>query len=138
MSDVDHRGAQFPVQSHDQQTQFTACERVKMGKRLIEEKYIGPAYNGARQCDALTFSTRQFLWQPCHPSLKTNGFRCFRNPPLNVVGGCAAKLRPERDVLARGQVWEKRVILKNHRNISLVRLRAIGDNSIEADASTGK
>ena len=134
---IDHRGAELAVQLQQLGAQLRAQLGVEVGKWLVEEKEPRLAHDRATERHALALAAGEVrgpaIEQVAHS--QALGGRChatrdvaLRDPP---------HLERERDVLAHGEVRVQRIILEDHRDVTL-RRRVVGNDPVADEDFPGR
>ena len=119
--DVDHRRTELMVKTDDLRTHLDAHLRVQIGQRLVEEEDRGLTDDRAAERDALTLSARQRLGKPLQVVRQPQRVRGRGHTAVDFRLGELAELEREGHVLLHGHVRIKRVVLKDHRNVAVLR-----------------
>ena len=100
--------------------------RIEVRERLVEEKHSRFADYCTAQGYALALSTGKRLRQTIQVLRETERLCGVLHTPRYLVLRKAAKLEPERKVLGDGHVRIQRVVLEDHRYVTVLR-RQVGD-----------
>ncbi len=122
MGDIDHRGADFPVQLGEFQPHLHTQFGIEIGERLVEQEHLWLAHDRTADGDTLALTTRQFGWPFLELLLQMQDARRFLH---HVVDLCLRRLfqaQREGHVFEHGEMRIKRVGLEHHRHLALGRL----------------
>ena len=132
---VDHVVAKLLVQLGDLDAHLDAQRGIEIGQRLVEQKRLGLAHDGAADRHALALTARQFAaacGRDRGSRLRMCGglgdFRC-RSLPCGMPG----HLQPEGDVVAHAHVRIERVGLEHHRQPTLGRRHVDDVDAVDED-----
>src|SRR5689334_1167360 len=131
---VDHGGTEGPVLREQLSTQFYPQLRVEPGQRLIHEKGLRTAHDGAAEGRALPLSLRQLRGQTVEHGAESETLRRFADATRDVRVGGTAHFERKRNVVADAEVGVQRGGLKHHRHVAsggrVVRDHPLADHDI--------
>ncbi len=126
MGHVDHRGLQFLVQARKLQAHLNTQRGIEVGQRLIEEKHLGVAHDGAADGDALALAAGQLPRLAFEQRLQLQGARGRFDLAGNLLFVGTGQVQGEGHVLAHRHVRVERIGLEHHGQVALGRAD-IGD-----------
>ena len=100
MRDKNHRHAELPVQLLDLHPHLHAKLRVEIGQRLVEEKNLRLADDGAADRDALALAAGELPGSAVEQLVDLQNFGGLRDAPLDLGLRRAQRLQSEGEVLA--------------------------------------
>ena len=118
MRDVDGRAPDPAMDLLQLRAHRHAERRVEVRERLVEEQQRGLANERTRERDPLALAARELVRAPCEEVDAPHELGCGPNAPFGLARRHVANRQPEADVLLDRQVWEERVALEDHRDVS--------------------
>ena len=127
MGDEQAGDAQLAVQFFDFQPRLRAQLGIQVRQRLVKQKHLGLAHDGAAHGHALALPARELARRALQqvPQLQNGGGLVHAG--ANFLFGHLGNFQAVSHVFKNAHVRIQRVILKNHRNIPLRRLQLIDD-----------
>ena len=98
---------------------------IEAGERFVEEKHSRPAHDGARECHALSFASRELRRVAFQAVVDVKLARGLFNPAAYFVAGQAFVLQRKSDVVTHVHVRVQGVTLEHHRDAALVRRHVV-------------
>ena len=137
VGDVDGRGLQPLVQFLDLGAHRDAQLGVEVGKRLVEQKHLRIAHDGAAHGDALALAAGQLPGIALEQRRQRQDFRGALDAVRDFIGTRAAQLEREAHIVGDGHMRIERVVLEHHRNVALFRLDIVDDAITDRNGSRG-
>ena len=137
VGDIDRGGLHHLVHALDLDPHLHAQLGVEVGQRLVEQKDLRVAHDGAAHRDALALAAGQRLRLAVQQLGDVENARRIVDALLDLVLGELAQLQPERHVLERRHVRVKRVILKHHGDVAVFRRQVVDDLAADIDVARG-
>ena len=134
---VDRGGADFLVHLLDLDPHLHAQLGVEVGQRLVEQKHLRVAHDGAAHGDALTLAAGQLLRLAVDQFDDVEHARSLVDTALDLGLRIALQPQPERHVLRNRHVRVERVVLKHHRDIAILWRHVVDDVAADHDVAVG-
>src|SRR5690606_34915561 len=106
---------------------------IEIAERLVEEKHLRVAHDGAPHGDTLLLSPRQLSGAAIENRLYVENTRRIQHPPLDFRLRYPPGAEPESHILEDRHMRIKSVALKDHRDIAVFRGDVIDDLSVDRD-----
>ena len=135
--DVDRRHAEASLQLMDLRSHLHSQLGVEVRQRLVHQERVRLAHDRAPHRHALPLAARQRPRLSLEELLDLERRGSILDPPRDVRLRQFAKLQPEREILLDGHVWIQRVVLEDHRDVSLFRRQVVDDLVVDAKLSVG-
>ena len=104
----------------DLRAHFVSELRVQVGERLVHQEYFGVSYHSSADGDALALTAGESLGLSVKILGDAEDVGDFLDLCVNVSLGSSLELQSKRHVVADGHVRIQRVVLENHRDISVL------------------
>jgi len=134
---VDGGGADFLVHFLDFDPHLDPELGVEIGQRLVEQKNLGIAHDGAAHRDPLALAARQLLRLAVDQFDDVEHARGLLDPGLDLGFRIVFQAQPERHVFGHRHVRVKRVILEHHGNVAVLRRHVVDDVAADHDVAVG-
>jgi hypothetical protein len=133
VSDVDGRGFQPLMQRLDLDAHRDPQLGIEIGQRLVEQKYLGIAHDGATHGDALALSAGELPRIAIEIGGEPENFRRAIDPLGDLIVARAAQPHGEAHIGGDRHVRIERVILEHHRGVALFGRQVVDDAVGNAD-----
>src|SRR5665647_3121498 len=134
---VDRGHAQLVLQAADLGTHLHAQLCVEVGERLVHEKGLRLAHDGAPHGDPLALATREGARLALQEVLQAEHLCRVAHPPVDLVLGHLAHPQPEGDVVVHLHVRVERVVLEHHGDVAVPRRHVVDDLLADGDRARG-
>ena len=137
MRDVDERGVQLLPKKNDLGAHLVAQLGVEVRKRLVHQKHLGITHHGSADGDTLPLSAGQGA-RLAHQVLR-DAEHLGGLGDLLIHDVLRHLLQPqrERDIVVDGHVRIQRVVLEDHRDVSVLRLQIVHDLPVDLHGALG-
>lgn len=134
---VKARGRETRVQPLNFEAHLHAQLGVEIRQRFVEQEHRRLADNRAAHCNALPLTTRQFARLAFEQMFEFEDTRGISDARLDGLLVRAADLQRVRHILRDAHVRIKCVVLKNHRDVAILRLQLVHDLAADFDRAFG-
>ena len=129
-----HRGhAELVLQAADLGTHLHAQLGVQVGERLVHEKGLGLAHDGAPHGDPLALAAREGARFAIQQVLEAEHPGGVAHALVDLVLGHLAHAQPEGDVVVDLEVGVERVVLEHHGDVAVARRHVVDDLVADGD-----
>ena len=135
VGDVEHRHRQGALQAGDLGAHLHAQLGVQVRERLVHEKDLGLAHDGAAHRHPLALAAGELLGLALEQLLELQHAGRFAHAPLDLVFGLVVQAQPEGHVLVDAQVRVEGVVLKDHGDVAIARLEVVDDLAVDHDVA---
>ena len=122
---VNKSGIQLLAQLYYFGTHLASKLCIKVGKRLVHKKKLWFAHNGPANGNTLALSAGKSLWFSAKIFRKAKNLCRFAHFFIDLFFGSMAHFKAEGHVIINVHVRKKRIVLKNHGNITLFRSKIV-------------
>ena len=134
---VDRRGSEPVMELFQFDSHLHAQRGVEIGQRLVEQKYLRIAHDGAAERNALALAPGQLAWLALQQVLDAENVGRVAHPPLDFGAGKLAHLQAERHVVMHAHVRIERVVLKHHGDVAIHRRQVVDHSLTDQDVARG-
>ena len=134
---INHGGGETGMKLGNFAAHLDAHLGVEIGKRFVEQKNLWFAYEGAAQGDALALPAGERLRPTVKAVRQAQHFRGLAHALRDFRTGMFAQLEAEGQILARGHVGIKRMVLKDHGDVTLFGSNVIHHLTVNGDGAAG-
>ena len=134
---VDRGHSELVLQAADLGTHLHAELGVQIGERLVHEKGLRLAHDGAPHGDALALATGEGARLAIQEVLQTEHLRRVPHTLVDLVLGHLAQAQPEGDVVVHLHVRVERVVLEHHGDVAVARRHVVDDRVADGDRARG-
>src|SRR5690606_29838366 len=118
VGDVDHGGAEPPLELGELDPHLDAQLGVEVREGLVEEEDVRLTHDRAAQRDTLPLAAGQFTGSPPEQRLDAEDLGCLEDARLPLAAFVAQVPQPEGEVLLDGHVRVEGVVLEDHRDVA--------------------
>ena len=129
--------AQLAVQFLDFEAGLRAQLGVQVGQRLVEQKHLGLAHDGAAHGHALALAARQFARLALQQVAQLEDLGGLVHAALDLVLGHLGDLQAIGHVLEVRHVRVERVVLEHHRDVALGGFQVVHHAVADAQFAAG-
>ena len=137
MGDVNKGGRKLVVELGYLGAHLYAELCVEVGERFVEEEYLRLADDCASQSDTLTLTAGKSFRFTRKKRSDAEDCRGFFYSVVDFLRSHLSESETERHVLVDGHVRIKRVVLENHRDVSIPRLDVVYETSVDIELAGG-
>jgi hypothetical protein len=138
VGDVERGDVQPALQLAEELADAEAQARVEIRQRLVEQEERRVTHERARQRDALPLAAGERGWPALQQLAEIQHTGDLLRLDASLGARYAAHAQRELDVGAHRQVWVKRVVLEDHRDVALVRRQHIDPAVADANHAAGR
>ena len=131
------RGLDLLVHAFDLGAHLHAQLGVEIGQRLVEQKNLGIAHDGAAHGDALALAAGELLGAAREQFGDVENAGSVVDPLLDLGLGEFAQLEPERHVFGDRHVRVERVVLEHHGDVAVLRRQVVDHGPADRDFAVG-
>ena len=122
---VDHRRLEALVEFRDFRAHLNAHLGIEIRERLVEEKNLRLAHDGATDRNALTLATGKGLRPAIEKLLDAQDARSFQDALLDLRFRILSQFQTECHVVVDAHMRVERVVLENHRDVTVFRRKIV-------------
>ena len=130
VGDVNHGRAQLFVQPGQLHPHVHAQRSVQVGQRLVKQKHLGLAHNGAANGHALALAAREFFGVAPQQLAHAQGLSGLVHLLRALGFGHAGHLQGKAHVLFYGHVRVQGVALEHHGSAPVGRAQVVGAHAV--------
>ena len=110
---------------------------IEVRKRLVQKEHLGVTNNSTSKCNSLTLTTGERLRLSFKIFCNAENFCGFHYLFVNLIIGHMNGAQRECHVLINTHMGIKSIVLENHCNVSILRLKIVNDFVINAKFACG-
>ena len=132
MCDVEGGDAELALQTGDLGAHLHTQLRVEVRQRFVHQERCRLTDDGTTHRHTLALAARQLPGLAIEIGRQLQRLGCLAHPLVDLVLGHLGELEREPDVVVHRHVRVQRVVLEDHRDVTVLRLHVVHDSITDA------